>query len=396
VTSRSRIFRARLARTLVALVVALFPLGGAVSAAPASATLPAVDLPVLLPLTGNIAFIGMTVQHTLQAVERATNAGGGIQGHPVRFVFFDDQASPVTALQLIASIPNDAPAVFDAGPLATCRVTSGALRAGPVLYCLSPLFDPPHGSYAFSGSVSLADMFAAEFRYFKRKGWNRIAVVETTDASGQFTSSVIARLVHEPANSGITLVAEEHFGIGDLSVAAQIANVLAAKPQVIILGANGNAAGTVLHGLHDAGSTVPVATSTANMTLQQMDAYRDVMPPKPALLIAAPRWAVPSAVRPGPVKEAVEHFFRVLGDAGIAPDGATASAYDPAMLVIGALQRLGPTATAAQLRDDLASFYGPGAVGYYDFRQTPQRGLTSSDTAMVCWDVDHHRWIAAP
>jgi branched-chain amino acid transport system substrate-binding protein len=387
---------ARVACALFALLVALLPLGRPVSAAPASTTLPAVDLPVLLPLTGNIAFIGMTVQRTLQAVERATNAEGGIQGHPVHFTFYDDQASPVTALQLVASIPKDAPAVFDAGPLATCRVTSGALRTGPVLYCLSPLFDPPHGSYAFSGSVALADLFAAEFQYFKRKGWDRIALVETTDASGQFTSSVINRLVHDPANNGLTLVAEEHFGIGDLSVAAQIANVLAAKPQVIILGANGNAAGTVLHGLHDAGNTVPVATSTANMTLQQMDAYRDVMPPAPALLIAAPRWAVPSAVRPGPVKDAVERFFHVLRDAGIAPDGATASAYDPAMLVIGALQRLGPAATATQVRDDLSSFNGPGSVGYYDFRETPQRGLTSKDTVMVCWDVAHHRWIAAP
>jgi branched-chain amino acid transport system substrate-binding protein len=383
-------------RALVVLLLVVLLPARAAFAGPADAALSAVDLPVLLPLTGNIAFIGMTVQRTLQAVERATNADGGIHGHPVRFVFYDDQASPVTALQLIASIPKDAPAVFDAGPLATCRVTSGALRAGPVLYCLSPLFDPPRGSFAFSGSVSLADMFEAEFRYFKRKGWTRIALVETTDASGQFTSSVIARLVHDPSNGGITLVAEEHFGIGDLSVAAQIANVLAAKPQVIILGANGNAAGTVLHGLHDAGSTVPVATSTANMTLQQMDAYRDVMPPAPALLIAAPRWAVPSAVRPGPVKDEVARFFRVLGAAGIAPDGATASAYDPAMIVIGALRHLGPAATATQLRDDLASYNGPGAVGYYDFREAPQRGLTSKDTVMVCWDVAHHRWIAAP
>jgi hypothetical protein len=66
------------------------------------------------------------------------------------------------------------------------------------------------------------------------------------------------------------------------------------------------------------------------------------------------------------------------------------------MLVIGALQRLGPSATATQLRDDLASFNGPGSVGYYDFRETPQRGLTSKDTMMICWDVAHHRWIAAP
>jgi branched-chain amino acid transport system substrate-binding protein len=270
------------------------------------------------------------------------------------------------------------------------------MKDGPVLYCLSPLFDPPQGSFAFSGSVSLYDVFDSEFGYFRKKGWNRVALVETTDASGQFTSDVIKRILREPENKSASLVAEEHYGIGDLSVAAQIANILAAKPQVILLGANGNAAAAVLHALHDAGSTVPVATSTANMTLQQMDAYHDFMPPAPSLLIAAPRWAVPSAVRPGPVKDAVNRFLQTLSAAGIKVDGGTSAAYDPAMIVIDALRHLGPTATAKQLRDYLSTLQWPGSIGYYDFREKPQNGLTSKDTIVVCWDAGRKKWIAAP
>jgi branched-chain amino acid transport system substrate-binding protein len=361
-----------------------------------AAPLPPVEIPVLLPLTGNIAFLGNTGEHTLEAVEKVANANGGIDHRPLKFVFYDDQGSPVIALQVLATVPKTAPVVLDSGPLATCRVTSTALKDGPVLYCLSPLFDPPQGGYAFSGSVSLYDMFDAEFRYFEKKGWKRIALVETTDASGQFTSQVIQRILHQPENKEATLVAEEHFGIGDLSAAAQVVNVLAARPQVILLGANGNAAATVLHALHDAGSSVPVATSSANMTLEQMNAYHDFMPPAPSLLIAAPRWAVPSAVRPGPVKDAVDRFFRTLNGAGIKVDGGTSAAYDPALIVIGALRRFGPSMTAKQLRDYLSTLQWPGSIGYYDFRQTPQRGLTIKDTIMVCWDNDRKKWVAAP
>jgi len=364
-----------------------------IAAAPAQSP---VEIPFLLPLTGNIAFLGNTIEQTLQAIEKTTNASGGIDHRPVKFVYYDDQASPVIALQVLATIPKTTPVVFDAGPLATCRVTSAAMKDGPVLYCLSPLFDPPQGSYAFSGSVSLYDMFDAEFQYFRKREWSRVALIETTDASGQFTSDVINRILHEPENKHATLVAEEHYGIGDLSVAAQVANVLAAKPQVIVLGANGNAAAAVLHALHDAGSTVPVATSTANMTLQQMESYHDFMPPAPSLLIAAPRWAVPSAVRPGPVKGAVDRFLRTLGDAGIKVDGGTSAAYDPALIIIDALRHLGPAATAKQLRDYLSALQWPGSIGYYDFREKPQNGLTSKDTVIVCWDNDRKKWVAAP
>jgi branched-chain amino acid transport system substrate-binding protein len=355
-----------------------------------------VEIPFLLPLTGNVAFLGNTIEQTLKAIEKETNAKGGIDHRPLKFTYYDDQASPVIALQVLATIPKTTPVVFDAGPLATCRVTSAAMKDGPVLYCLSPLFDPPQGSYAFSGSVSLYDMFSAEFQYFRKKHWNRVAVVETTDASGQFTGDVIKRILHEPQNADATLVAEEHYAIGDLSVAAQVANVLAAKPQVILLGANGNAAAAVLHALHDAGNTVPVATSTANMTLQQMETYHDFMPPAPSLMIAAPRWAVPSAVRSGPVKDAVNRFRRTLGDAGIPVDGGTSAAYDPATIVIDALRYLGPAATAKQLRDYLSTLQWPGSIGYYDFRLKPQNGLTSRDTIIVCWDKDRKTWIAAP
>jgi branched-chain amino acid transport system substrate-binding protein len=355
-----------------------------------------IEIPFLLPLTGNVAFLGNTIEQTLKAIEKETNAKGGIDHRPVKFTYYDDQASPVIALQVLGSIQKTTPVVFDAGPLATCRVTSAAMKDGPVLYCLSPLFDPPQGSYAFSGSVSLNDMFDAEFQYFRKKNWNRVAVVETTDASGQFTGDVIKRILHLPENKNATLVSEEHYGIGDLSVAAQVQNILAAKPQIILLGANGNAAAAVLHALHDAGSTVPVATSTANMTLQQMETYHDFMPPSPSLLIAAPRWAVPNAVRPGPVKDAINKFLRTLGDAGIKVDGGTSAAYDPALIAIDALKKLGPTATAKQLRDYLSTLQWSGSIGYYDFRQKPQNGLTSKDTVVVCWDNDRKKWIAAP
>jgi len=101
-------------------------------------------------------------------------------------------------------------------------------------------------------------------------------------------------------------------------------------------------------------------------------------------------------VRPGPVKDAVERFLRTLGDAGIKIDGGTSAAYDPALIIVDALRKLGPAATAKQLREYLSTLQWPGSIGYYDFREKPQNGLTSKDTVIVCWDNNHKKWIAAP
>ncbi len=54
----------------------------------------------ILSLTGSAAFLGQAESQTLQILEHLANAGGGIQGHPVRIAIQDDQSSPQTGVQL--------------------------------------------------------------------------------------------------------------------------------------------------------------------------------------------------------------------------------------------------------------------------------------------------------
>ena len=55
---------------------------------------------MILPLTGGGAFLGKAEQQALQQYEKVVNAGGGIHGKPLKFVFNDDQSSPQVAVQL--------------------------------------------------------------------------------------------------------------------------------------------------------------------------------------------------------------------------------------------------------------------------------------------------------
>jgi len=76
------------------------------------------------------------------------------------------------------------------------------------------------------------------------------------------------------------------------------------------------------------------------------------------------------------------------------PDVASALAWDPAMIVIDALRKLGPDATAVQLRDYIAQLKGfAGIDGIYDFTREAQRGLNLENAVVTLWDPGKKSWI---
>lgn len=65
------------------------------------------------------------------------------------------------------------------------------------------------------------------------------------------------------------------------------------------------------------------------------------------------------------------------------------------MILISALRKLGPNATAAQVHDYIENLRGwVGINGPYDFVAVPQRGLGLSSVVITKWDPATERWDA--
>ena len=75
---------------------------------------------------------------------------------------------------------------------ATCRAALPLITDGPLIYCLSPGIHPPAGSYMFSAQTSTNDMLKGAVRYMREKGWRKIALMASTDATGQESPESIA------------------------------------------------------------------------------------------------------------------------------------------------------------------------------------------------------------
>jgi hypothetical protein len=111
-------------------------------------------------------------------------------------------------------------------------------------------------------------------------------------------------------------------------------------------------------------------------------------------IVAAPRWSSPESIGNGPVKDAVAAYLATIKEVGLQPDMGSSLAYDPGLLIVGALRKLGPDATASQVRDYFLGLYGfAGSNGFYDFRANSERGLTVKDVVVVQYDGARQAWF---
>jgi branched-chain amino acid transport system substrate-binding protein len=350
------------------------------------------DIDVVLPITGTFAFVGTTHQKELTVLEGIVNKQGGIQGRPVHFIFHDDTSNPEVSLQIHTAILAKHPAVVLGSSLgALCQATTPLYLAnGPVNYCFSPVIPTTKGSYVFSASVSGRDLILATIRYFHGKGWKKIATLNTTDASGQIGDRDIAAVLQLPEFKDMTMLATEHFSAADTSVTAQVAKIKALNPQGIIVWAPGTALGTALHAISDVGLDVPIATTSANMIISQMKSYASFIPK--TILFQGVQYIAGAMHKDSP---AMATYAAGMKDAGMPQDFQTGMAWDPAMIVIDALRKLGPNATAQQLHAYIEGLHGyTGITGTYDFTDGSQRGLGVDSTLIMRWDPDKQDFVS--
>ncbi len=353
------------------------------------------DIHVVLPLTGSAAFVGQGEKDALAALETYIDKDGGIAGRPLHFVFHDDQTSPQIAVQLTNTILADKPAVVMGSSLvAMCLAMAPLMKEGPVHYCLSPGVHPKPGSYMFSTSASSTDQIAAVIRYYRLNGWTKLATLMTTDASGQDGDRSIDGVLAYPENKPMTKVIAEHFNPSDVSVAAQIARIKSSGAQAILAWTTGAPAATVLRGMIQDGLDVPVAPTSGNQTFAAMHQWKSFLP-KHLILASALYPPHDGVLTLDPRVEKAQHeMYAVLKAHGLKPDNMVATSWDVGLIVVAGLRKLGPDATAAQLRNYIANLTDfPGIDGIYDFKKYPERGLGPDASTVTAYDPKTDEWI---
>jgi len=354
------------------------------------------EIDVVLPMTGQVAFVGQLAAKVIKANEDAVNKTGGIGGRPVTFNIRDDASNPQNTVQLInEAIARGAQVVLGPSLSSSCGATLPLVKNGPVAYCFSPGVHPEAGTFMFSADWATTDTIRALIHFAHAKGWTRVGILVSTDASGQDGERNVDAALALPENSGMTVVAREHFAIADLSVAAQLSHIKAANPQVLFTWASGTPFGTLVHGLPDAGIDVPTLASNANLSYSLMHGLAQYLPKELYFSGMVTEAYLPGMPR-GAERSADEDYLNTLKSLGMRPEEGAFLAWDATKIVVAALRKLGPTATATQIRAYIDALQGwVGVHGAYDFRKIPQRGLDSSGVVIVRWSPERDTWVPA-
>ncbi|MBV9440827.1 MAG: ABC transporter substrate-binding protein, partial [Candidatus Eremiobacteraeota bacterium] len=270
------------------------------------------EINAVLSLTGQAAFLGQEEKQALEAVEKVANASGGIRGRKIRFVVQDDQSSPQIAVQLTRGVMDKhVPVILGSSLVAICNAMMAVVKDnGPAQYCFSPGIHPDRNTYTFSSSVSTKDLALIMVRYFHKKGWNRIAVMTSTDATGQDAERNFDAAFAAPENKGTQLVAREHFNPSDVTVSAQLQRIKGANPQVLVAWTTGTPFGTVLRDVNGAGLDIPIGAGNGNIIYAQMKQYTKFLP-KELYFAGVQYFRDPKEIR-GPLRAPIEQFDKAL------------------------------------------------------------------------------------
>ena len=347
----------------------------------------------ILALTGPFAFLGNAEAASLRTVESIVNKQGGITGRPIHINITDDTSQPAVAVQLANGIiARHVPVMFGPTYVGSCLAVAALVRAnGPVQYCFAPTIHPPAGSYTFSASAASGDQATETLVFAQAKGWRRLGLIATTDATGQDIEGTFTTALATGKFPGITIVDRERFAPGDVTVSAQVAKLKASNPDAILATTVGTSTGTVFRALKDEGIDVPVISNLGNLQHAQLDGYASIMPNQ--IYFTAPRFVARDVSGKGPVRDAQLQFYKAFNAQGIDPDVGNNLAWDVAFIVIDALRHVGTKATPKQLLDYMEGLHSYAATdGIYDYRSGDQRGVGLNSLVIARWNPARRTW----
>jgi len=349
--------------------------------------------------TGSASFLGTEEAAAFNALAKHVNATGGIDGHPLAFAISDNQSTASTSVSLASPLVGQAPVLLVGSITSTDKpvddlVTSG----GPVVYDLSPGDHPALGSYVYSSSNSTINQTQAFINFAESKGWKKVAVSNSTYSAGQDGWTNIQRAV-AGSNGAVTVTDHEAFDPTAVSVTTQLSKIKATNPQAVLVWTTGTPLGTVLSGMQQLGmSSLPTMTTNGNASYSEMQKLAGELPGQ-LYFPGAPFMVGPQDLT-GQTKTEVQAFDSAMQAAGQkVPDEGDALAWDPGLILVSALRKLGTNATASQIHqyiESLTSFAGiNGTYNFTDKSISDNRGLTITSVYIAQWDKSQGEWTAA-
>jgi branched-chain amino acid transport system substrate-binding protein len=344
-------------RRLFAMVAAIAALSlGAASASAVPANGEPVFFGVSGPLTGPNAQYGAQWKAGFDLALDEINSQGGINGHPLQYVFEDSQSDPRQAVGIAQKFVDDKRILIELGDFSS----PASMAASPVYQRAGLVqlgFTNSHpdftkgGDFIWSPSVSQADAQPLLADLAVKQGLKHVAVLYQNTDWGRASKDVF---VKSAATRGAQVVAAEGYQPTDKDFRATLVRVRDANPDALVLISYYSDGAQIVRQARASGIKLPVVAASSVYSPKFMELGGD----------AVNGVTTNTSFFPGDPSPEVQHFVRGFeAKYHHQPDAFNAFAYDATIIAAyalraGGLDRRGVRDALAKLHDVPSVVFG--------------------------------------
>ena len=348
-------------------------------------------------VTGRTSFLGEPEKKTAVMIAEAINKVGGINGHPLELVVYDDESDETKCVLAVKRLLKKDKVPVIIGPslsgntLAVVKVMNDAKV--PLVSCaasnkiVTPVVDR---KWVFK--VPQSDTHAVEkiYDYLLKNGIKKIAIMSVSTGFGASGREELLRLAPQV---GIEIVADERYGPKDTDITAQLTRIRGTDAQAIVNWSVGPTQVLAVKNWHDLGMTnIPFYQSHGFGSRQNIELAAGAAE---GVFCPLGRVNIPDLVPADhPQKKVIEIYNKAYQAKYNEPLSSFGGhGWDALNLVIDALKAVGPD--SAKIRDYIETRTNfIGQHGVFNFSPTDHNGLTKEAFEMVV--VKDGDWALAP
>jgi len=373
----------------------VFLAAGMVVDAPAAAKEP-YKVGAIFSVTGRASFLGEPEKRTAEMIAEEINAQGGIDGHPLELIVYDDEGDATKcniAMKKLISHENVPVVIGPSTSGTSLAIVKVAERSEiPLISCAASKkivmpVDERHWVFKVAGS----DIHVSQriYDHMKSKGITKIGIMTGTTGFG---ASGREELLAFASDYGIEIVADERYGPKDTDLTAQLTKIRGTEAQAIVNWSIGPTQVLAVKNWRALGmDTLPLYQSHGfgsrkNIELCGKDA-EGVLCPLARVNIGPllPEDHVQKSV----IMEYTRAYEKKYGES-ISSFGG--HAWDALHIAVKALEAVGQD--RAKIRDYVEQLTGfVGQHGVFNFSPKDHNGLSKDDLAMVV--VKNGDWALA-
>ena len=380
---------------IVFLALSLLALPAALRPARATAAEP-YKIGAVFSITGVGSFLGEPEKKTAELIRDQINAQGGINGHPLELIVYDDESDATKCNLAVKKLIKKDEVPVIVGPtrsgesLAVVNVVEEAQV--PLISCATSykIVTPIESrKWVFKVAGSDSHVVGRMYEYMKTKGIKKVAIM--TDSSG-YGASGREELLRLAPEFGLTVVADERFGPQDTDLSAQLTKIRGTQPDAVVNWSVGPTQILAVKNRRDLGmESIPLYQSHGFGSLKNLELAG---PAAEGVLLPLARVNVGSLLADGqPQKKAILEYAAAYEDRYKEPISSFGGhAWDSMHLAVEALKAVGPD--PAKIRDHIEQTKQfVGMHGIFNFSATDHNGLNKDDLEMVV--VKDGKWALA-